>query len=323
MGEFEFIADYLSQLAGKEALGLKDDAAIWAPKMGQDAVITMDTIVEDVHFPKGKFDAELARKLLRVNISDLTAKGADPIGYFMSLSLPREVREQELAKFCDGLARDQEEYGVKLWGGDTTRTLSACSLSVTMIGTVLKGKAVLRSGAKPGDILCVTGTIGDSYLGLSVLYNQLDDEDYDSAFWLQSYHIPNPPFKARHIMGKFARAALDVSDGLLADAGHLARASNVGIDIDLERIPLSMQTKAWLKEYPDPLYRRTELACGGDDYQVLMAVPQSDWDDLQKGCDAFGVMCTQIGAIVEGSSVRCFDAKGNELSEDVTGYTHF
>ncbi len=323
MGEFDFIAEHLVSLAGQEALDLKDDVAVWQPPPKTDAVITMDTIVEGVHFPEGKFDAGIARKLIRVNVSDLTAKGADARGYFMSLALPKWVGEDELANFCAGLARDQQEYGLKLWGGDTTRTKSACVLTATMIGTVPKGKTIHRSTAKTGDLICVTGTIGDGFLGLKTLLNQIGGKHLKGENWLASYHIPNPPFAARRAIRKHASAALDVSDGLIADAGHLALASGVGIELFLGTIPLSSETRAWLLSQPKLQEARAALASGGDDYQALMTVPSKKLPALQSACERDGVVVTVIGKTTKGEGVKCLDSLGGEIMVDKAGYTHF
>ncbi|MEE9271673.1 MAG: thiamine-phosphate kinase [Robiginitomaculum sp.] len=324
MGEFDFIAKHLVKLAGSEALDLKDDVAIWPLSLEQqDAVITMDTIVEGVHFPNGKFDAQLAQKLIRVNISDLVAKGASPLGYFLSLTLPSWVKEEALIDFCKGLAKDQNKYGLVLWGGDTTSTRSDCVLTITMIGTNSLGQTVLRSKASAGDYICVTGTIGDGYLGLKSIYNQLDSAEYEGDEWARLYTVPQPPFEARNIIKQYAKSALDISDGLIADATHLARASKVGIDIDLEKIPLSRSTTLWLNSHPDKYYALTALVNGGDDYQVLMTVNARNWVTMRIACEAVGISCTRIGTITDGDGVRCFDKKGVEIPITFPGYTHF
>jgi len=323
MNEFEFIAKYLSGLAGPEGLDLRDDAAIWKPAKGRDAVISMDTQVEGVHFPDGKFDAQIAEKLIRVNISDLVAKGAEPVGYFLSLTLSEQVDEDALTAFCQGLASAQSTYGIKLWGGDTTRTKQKNVLMVTIIGTVPTGKAVLRSGAKIGDLVCVTGTIGDSYLGLKTVLEQMDDVGSQSDFWTRAYHLPDPPFALRGVIRKYAHAALDISDGLLADAGHIASVSGVGIDIFLTTIPLSTASTRWVLSEPNHQKARLDLASGGDDYQVLMCVAERNITALQKQAGRAGISLTVIGKTTDGDGVKCRDSQGKEVQVDKTGYTHF
>lgn len=323
MDEFGFIAKYLSGLAGPEGLDLKDDAAVWTPPKGLDVVISMDTQVEGVHFPEGKFDAQTAEKLIRVNISDLVAKGADPIGYFLSLTLSEHVDEIALEDFCQGLARGQSTYAIKLWGGDTVRSRGKNVLTMTMIGTVAAGKTVLRAGAKPGDLICVTGNIGDSYLGLKTLLNQMDDFGSQSTFWQQAYHMPNPPFALRKDIGKYAVAALDISDGLLADAAHIADVSGVGMDIFLTTIPLSTASTKWVLGEASHQQARLQLATGGDDYQVLICVSERKISGLKRQANKAGIILTIIGKVTNGSGVKCRDSQGKAIPVDKPGYTHF
>jgi len=323
MGEFEFIQNLLADLAGPEGLGLVDDAAIWSPPRGQDAVITTDTIVEGVHFPVGRFDFELAQKLLRVSVSDLTAKGADPIGYFLSLCLPPWVRPTDLEAFVDGLGNDQAWYGMSLWGGDTVTTKKTCVLSATIIGTVPKGKTVLRTGARAGELLCVSGTIGDAYLGLQSVMKEPAFDNLQTKAWEQAYHVPNPPYSLRETIRKYASACADVSDGLLADAAHIAKASSVGIDVFLGSVPVSLQTRAWLLAQPDIQKARLKLVTGGDDYQTLLSVPQHMLKKLQKAFKVDNIDLTVIGKITEGSQIRCLDDLGREIEVVKAGYQHF
>lgn len=315
MGEFEFIANYLAKIAGVEALDLKDDIALWTPPCDTQAVISMDTIVEGVHFPNGKFDAQLAQKLIRVNVSDIIAKGADPIGYFFSLCTPNTITDENLKSFCKGLAKDQTKYGLKLWGGDTTHTNGPCVLTLTIIGIVPTHCAVLRSGASTGDILCVTGTIGDAYLGLKCALGTLAP----NPTLLTAYHVPQPPYVLRENIRKFASAALDVSDGLIADAGHLAKASNVGLEINISTVPISQHAQNWLSVQEDENFARLELASGGDDYQALMTMPTRQY---QLAIQA-GMAITKIGCAVERKGVSCHDGQGNALKITTHGYTHF
>ncbi|PHR93324.1 MAG: thiamine-phosphate kinase [Robiginitomaculum sp.] len=314
MGEFEFIAEYLAKIAGPEALDLKDDVAIWTPPSGLDVVISMDTLVEGVHFSAGQFDGALAQKLMRVNVSDVIAKGADPVGYFMSLCLPANLSSSTLEDFCTGLERDQNIYGMKLWGGDTTCSDGVCVLSATIIATIPSRKAVRRSGARPGDIMCVSGTIGDAYLGLQIVQGKLDEETH----WLQCYHVPNPPYALRGQIRTYASAALDISDGLIADALHMAKASNVGIEIDLNAVPVSEATRTWLSAQSDEIQARILLVTGGDDYQVLLAIPPDQYKQAVRD-----MPITKIGTVTQGMGVVCHDGQGNEIAVQKPGYTHF
>ena len=319
MDEFEFISKYLTRLCGPEALDLKDDVAVWTPPPNVDAIISMDTIVEGVHFPDGKFDAEIAQKLIRVNISDLVAKGADPVGYFLSLSLSKHVSENNLNTFCDGLARDQQRFGLKLWGGDTTSTSGVNVLGLTIIGTIPHGRAVLRRGAKLGDFICVTGNIGDAYLGLKVVMGEIKSTETDLNHWINSYHVPNPPFAMRHKIREFASAALDVSDGLIADAGHLSRASKIGIRIELDTIPFSPETRDWAAKQDSKTAAIESLVTGGDDYQVLLSLSEANYNAAIKA----GLTMTKIGMVTHGNGIVCTDANGQIVDVKKTGYTHF
>lgn len=325
MDEFEFIAQHLVQLSGDEALGLQDDVAIWSPPKGMDAVISMDTLVEGVHYPKGKFDAELAQKLLAVNVSDLTAKGADVQGYFLSLALASSIDRSTLGDFCIGLGVVQNMYSLALWGGDTTKSEENTVLTITIVGTVPKGEAVKRSGAQSGDALCVTGTIGDAFLGLKAHLKQLDNDMSASSLnhLNDAYNLPQPPYMFRQGIRKFATAALDVSDGLIADAGHLAHASNVGLEIDFSEIPLSEVSRNWLSEQSDEIEAVIQLATGGDDYQSLMSIAAANLDNARKIANAKGIKLTEIGRVVEGVGVTCLDREGNSISIEKPGFTHF
>lgn len=315
MGEFEFIAEHLARLAGDEALDLKDDVALWTPPVGYDVVLSMDTLVEGVHFPMGQFDAQLAQKLIRVNVSDIVAKGATPVGYLLSLCLPKNVDEVALKSFCKGLDMDQAKYNMKLWGGDTTRTKSNCVLSLTIIATTRENQAILRSTANIGDVICVTGTIGDAWLGLQIVQGQISE----NADLRTSYYLPSPPYEARPFIRKYASAALDISDGLIADATHLAKASGVKLEIDISTVPFSTAAQEWLNYQSDLVQARIGLCTGGDDYQTLMTMSEQAFDEAVSS----GLQVTKIGHVVSGAGVVCHDGHGNTLAIDKVGYTHF
>jgi thiamine-monophosphate kinase len=320
MDEFAFIAQYLAGIAGPEALDLKDDAALWSPPKGMDAVMSLDTIIEGVHFPVGKFDAEIARKLLRVNISDMVAKGAKPLGYLLSLTLPKSLDIASLESFCAGLAQDQHEFDVRLWGGDTTRSIhDNCVLSITMIGALPVGQIVRRAGAHIGDAIYVSGHIGEAYLGLKIIKNQIDMKAYETDGWLEKYHIPCPPFAQIEFIRRYASAALDISDGLVADAQHLADQSNMCLEIDLREIPLSEATQSWLADQPDTNNALVKLVTGGDDYQVLMCAPKSLAEHTKYVNSGF----TKIGRVTQGNGVKTTGCNGKLVEISQKGYTHF
>ncbi len=248
LGEFELIARYLAPLAEGEpgALGLRDDAAVISPPAGRDLVLAADALVEGVHFLPTDPPGLVARKLLRVNLSDLAAMGARPCGYLMTAAWPKGRAEAWIADFAAGLARDQEIFGIGLLGGDTTGTPGPLSLSLTAVGTTPSGRRLERGGARAGDSLYVSGTLGDGALGLRVLQGALDGLDTAERDWLiDRYRLPRP----RLALGEsllaqgLASAAIDVSDGLVADVGHLAAAS--GLAARIEAAAFSYSSTCW------------------------------------------------------------------------------
>ena len=334
MGEFDFIATYLAPLAGPPGLGLLDDAAIFSPPAGRDLVITKDAMAEGVHFPMGHWGADTAEKLLRVNLSDLAAKGALPLGYFLSLSLPKAFDGRWGKGFALGLKTLQDEFDFTVWGGDTTRAPGPMVISATVIGSVPSGTAVRRAGAKPGDALLVTGTIGDATLGLDIVLGQETGRKVSAAtgeaiwHWEQAYYRPQPRIALRRLLRAHASAALDVSDGLIADAGHLAKASDVALEIDVDAVPLSTSTQMWLAAQDERKVGLSRLLTGGDDYEILCTVSQASVDTFISGAARLGIPVTQIGHVGHGSAsadrrVRPRDSSGLVWDFEVAGYQHF
>src|SRR5690242_11974455 len=244
--EFGLIARHFRPLAGPGALDLRDDTALLTPPAGRELVLTVDAMVAGVHFLPDDPPDLVGRKLLRVNLSDLAAKGAAPIGYLMTVSAPKDTPESWFAGFAAGLAQDQVRYGVTLLGGDTTSTPGPISLSLTIIGHVAAGTAIRRSGARPGDDIWVTGTIGDGALGLQVVLGRLAD---GSGFLLDRYRLPQP--RVGLVLAGIASAGMDVSDGLVQDLGHICAAGGVGAEIQADAVPLSDAARvagpAWLE----------------------------------------------------------------------------
>ncbi|WP_374570220.1 thiamine-phosphate kinase [Phenylobacterium sp.] len=296
--EFGQIARLFRPLArgAPEALDLLDDAAVIPQRPGFDLVVTKDAVVEGVHFPKGERPELIARKLLRVNLSDLAAKAAEPWGYFLAVSWPPAAGWPARQAFASGLATDGEAYGLTLLGGDTTSTPGPLTASVTMLGWVPAGAMVRRSGARPGDKLMVSGPIGDGWLGLRAALGELDDPD---GYLAGRYRLPEPRVDLRQALLDHASAAADVSDGLIADAGHIAEASGVGLRMDLDLAPLSDAARAWLDRQPDRAAARLRLASGGDDYQVVCTAPAADAHAL--GLTVIGEVTAEPGlAVVAG-----------------------
>ena len=311
--EFALIAKYFRPLAGAGSLDLRDDAALLTPPPGRDLVLTADAMVGGVHFLPDDPPDLIGRKLLRVNLSDLAAKGATPLGYLMTVSIPRATPESWFAGFTSGLAQDQLEFNVTLLGGDTTSTPGPISLSLTIIGHVAPGMAVHRSGASAGDGIWVTGTIGDGALGLAVATGRLVDP---TGFLLGRYRLPQP--RTGLAIGGIASAGMDISDGLIQDLGHICRASNLRATIEAALVPLSSQARAagdgWLET----------CLTGGDDYELLLAVPPSREVTLQAAAAARGVSVTRIGAFHSGpAQVKVLAANGEPLALTKGGWSHF
>ncbi len=316
--EFDLIARHFRPLAGEGSLGLSDDAAVFVPPAGRALVVAADAMVAGVHFlPDDPADG-VGRKLLRVNLSDLAAMGAAPFGFLMTVSAPAGTPDSWFAGFAAGLAADQAAFGVRLLGGDTTSTPGAMTLSLTVLGSVVPGRAVLRSGARAGDGVWVSGTIGDGALGLDALRGRVADAD---GFLAGRYRRPEPRVGLGLRLFGVASAAMDVSDGLVADLGHLCRASGVGAAVEAELVPLSGAARAAV----GAMGMRAGLErClgGGDDYELLLAVPGEREAALVAAAAACGVEVTRIGRFEAGEGVRV--ALGGETMGLVrAGWSHF
>ena len=325
--EFELIKTFFAPLAGDPgSLGLTDDAAVLTPRKGHDLVLTKDVLAADVHFFAADPPEAIAAKALRVNLSDLAAKGAQPRGYLLGLALPDAWEMDWLRRFCQGLEKDQDTYAVQLLGGDTISANGGLQVSVTAIGEVPTGCAVRRTGALPGDFVYVTGTIGDGAAGLK----ERMDPIWAATLGLSSEHIahirdryllPLPRTMIAATLVRHASAAMDISDGLFADAGHLARASQTGLSIDLEKIPLSPALRQIAGEN-----RETMLSClnGGDDYEILAAVPASKTDEFESECDQLGAPATLIGEVnSDAGTVKILEGGIVVPFEPAGGFRHF
>lgn len=321
-GEFALIAEIFAPLAtDPNAFGLTDDAAIIAPAPGKDLVVTADMLIAGVHFFADDAADHIARKMLRVNLSDLAAKGATPHAYLLTVALPHEVRLRWLRDFAGGLRADQRQFGISLLGGDTTATAGPLTLSVTAMGFVPEGRMLRRAGASNGDGIYVTGSIGDSVLGLAVRRHGApagmarDDAEY----LLERYLLPRPRVALAPFLAGLAHAAIDISDGLAADLGHLCKASGVGARIVAGSVPLSEAAGRALAGGATGL---AQLFSGGDDYELLLAVPDAAASELRRHCDLLRVPLTRIGQFTSGSEVVFLDAAGAELAMDSGGYRH-
>lgn len=317
-GEFGLIARHFRPLAGPGGLDLGDDAALLDPPPGRTLVLAADAMVAGVHFLPDDPPETIGRKLLRVNLSDLAAMGAAPLGYLMTTAFPTDIDEAWIAGFVAGLAADQREFGLSVLGGDTVSTPGPLTLSLTILGHVAPGAALRRGGARPGDGIWVSGTIGDGALGLRAIRGQVAD---DAAGHLAGrYRLPRPRLALGQALAGVARAAMDVSDGLVQDLGHLCRAAGCGAVIAADAVPLSAPARAALAA--DPALLATILA-GGDDYELLFAVAPGDSARVAVAGRLAGVPVTCIGHFAAGAGVRVRDAAGHDLALDRAGWSHF
>lgn len=310
--EFRLIARHFRPLAGTGALDLLDDAAVLAPPPGRELVLTADAMVSGVHFLPDDPSDTVGAKLLRVSLSDLAAMGATPLGYLMTVSVPPDTPDTWLAGFAAGLKRDQERYGLALLGGDTSSTPGPIGLSLTAIGHVAPGEALRRTGARVGDEVWVTGTIGDGALGLLALRGQVPDPDGALA---DRYRLPRP--RLGLALHGIASAGMDVSDGLVQDLGHLCRAAGLGAELQAGAVPLSAAARA-----AGPAWLTTCLT-GGDDYELLLAVAPERADALRAEAARAGIEVTPIGRFVAASGVRVLDTAGAALVLERPGWSHF
>ncbi|MCE9522347.1 MAG: thiamine-phosphate kinase [Alphaproteobacteria bacterium] len=323
LGEFELIAKYFAPLAGKEAgaFGLKDDAAYLRPTAGKDLVLTTDAIVAGVHFLPGDPANEIAQKALRVNISDLAAKGATPRVYLLTLALPPAIDEPWLKSFAAGLKRDQAHFGVTLVGGDTVATPGPLTISVTAIGEVPQGHMLTRAGAQLEDDIWVSGTIGDAALGLRVGQGELVDfDDKHRATVLARYRVPEPRLKFGMLLHGIAHACLDVSDGLIADLGHMSEQSGLGVIVEAGAVPLSAAARAATAAKRMSL---SELLTGGDDYELVVAAPVSRRKRIMALAERTKTKLSRIGRTTKGREVLVMGAGGERLNFERRGFTHF
>jgi thiamine-monophosphate kinase len=321
-GEFELIAKYFAPLAKGEpgALGLKDDAAYLKARPGHDLVLTTDAIVAGVHFLPDDPPETVGRKALRVNLSDLAAKGAVPRGYLLTLTLSNDVEEAWVAAFAKGLKADQAKFGIALLGGDTTATPGVTTINVAAIGEVPSGKMLMRSGAKLGDDVWVSGTIGDAALGLKLLKgDSLALSKAHRASVVARYRVPEPRSAVGSALTSLAHACIDVSDGLIADLGHICEVSGVGVEIAVRDVPLSKAAKAAIQQGVNA----TELLSGGDDYELAFAAPPSARGRLLDLAAETKVALTRIGRVVAGRGATALGAEGKPVRIGRAGYTHF
>jgi len=322
-GEFELIERYFRPLAGDPgAVSLTDDAAVYNPPHGEEVVLKADLIAEHIHFFPDDPPRSIAHKALRVNLSDLAAKGATPVGYLLSLALKEDWTEDWIAGFASGLAADQARYGVTLFGGDTSRAAGGTVVSVAAFGRAPVGSIVRRAGAKSGDIVFVSGTIGDAGLGLRVRVGTIDamPAGKSADHLLDRYLHPQPRVELAPVIRRFATASLDVSDGLVGDFAHICKQSGVGGEIDADSVPLSAAAKALVASDPTAL---ATVLTGGEDFEILATVRASDADAFALAAAEAGVPVTPVGRVVAGRGPPVVLGRDGPIRLDQFGYTHF
>ena len=317
LGEFELIDRLIKPLARgfPGALGLSDDAALVRLPEGSELVVAADAMVAGVHFLPDDPPGLIAGKLLRVNLSDLAAMGADGLGYLVTFARPAALDDAWLAAFWHGLAVDQARFGVHLLGGDTVSTTGPLALSLTVLGTAPQGAALLRSGARPGDEIWVSGTLGEAALGLRILRGLAVTEEQALPL-VDRYRTPRPRLALGRALRGLAHAAIDVSDGLLADLGHILETSQVGAQLEVERLPIS----AVARSVPDAL---NAALTGGDDYELLFTAPPEAAARVAALATA-EVPLTRIGVVTAAPGVVVLDRDGRPLSTAPRGgWQHF
>jgi thiamine-monophosphate kinase len=323
--EDSLIARYFRPLATDPgAFNLGDDAAI-LKALSEDIVVTTDAIVEGVHFLDDDPPDTIARKALRVNLSDLAAKGASPAGFVLTLAL-RAADDAWLTSFARGLGSDAGLFGCPLLGGDTVATPGPLMISITAFGRVPAGQMIRRNGAKPGDRVVVTGTIGDAALGLDILKGGavaavLASDAAAKAMLVGRYRVPQPRNALAAAVRDHAHAAMDVSDGLAGDLAKLCAASGVSAVIDAPGIPLSAPAAALLAHGTVGI---EAIVSGGDDYEILCAIPEDRFEAFAQAAGTAGVAVTSIGTVIAGEAApRFLDGEGREIALKRLSYSHF
>ncbi|HKK05699.1 MAG TPA: thiamine-phosphate kinase [Gammaproteobacteria bacterium] len=319
VSEFEIIARYFAAHPGRRGdvvLGIGDDAALLRVPPDQDLVLAVDTLVSGVHFPTDTAPEDIGYKALAVNLSDLAAMGAVPAWFSLALTLP-EADEEWLAGFAGGLFELADAHGLALIGGDTTR--GPLTVTVQVAGFVPSGSALHRAGARPGDIVCVTGTLGDAALGLQVVQGRLDRGPQDNLYLRQRLNRPIPRVSAGRALRERAHAGIDISDGLAADLGHLLEAGGVGVRLELDALPLSDAFRRYLADAPESEQALALALTGGDDYELCVCLAPEAYESLP----ALDVPLTRVGTVEAAAGLRCVDGAGRELAVASGGYRHF
>jgi thiamine-monophosphate kinase len=316
LSEFNLIERFFSRPTLSATLGVGDDAALLAVSPGMELAISTDMLVAGTHFFPDTDPRKLGWKTLAVNISDLAAMGAQPRWATLALALP-EADERWIAAYADGFFKCAGQYGVELIGGDTT--CGPLNLSVTILGEVPKQQALRRDAARPGDDIWVSGTLGGAALGLAALQNKVQLDETDLAHCLRALETPQPRVALGLALRGIAHAAIDISDGLLADLGHILGRSNLGAEICFNALPVNLALVPWLAEE----WARACMLAGGDDYELCFTASPERRDDIAAIGSRLSLPLARIGSIMENMALHLLDEGGGRMQTDRAGYDHF
>jgi thiamine-monophosphate kinase len=326
--EGDLIAAYFAKLAGAGAFGLRDDAALLAEKPGCDIVVTTDMLIASVHFFSNDPPDAIARKALRVNLSDLAAKAAEPLGFLLGLALPEDWTQAWLAGFSQGLGEDAAAYKCPLLGGDTVKAIGGTVISITAFGAVPADSMIMRGGVEAGDQIYVSGTIGDASLGLKLRLNAVEDAAWggnlsaeETAYLAGRYLLPQPRLSLRNALRAHAHAAIDISDGFAGDLTKMLRLTGMTAEVLIANVPLSTAAQTALRTAPS----LTEtILTGGDDYEILCAVPVARCVSFEAEAASAGVLITLVAIAVAGEEPPAFkDKDGKTLAFARPSFLHF
>ena len=321
--EFELIAAALAPLASREpgALGLTDDAAVLDIPERSALVATTDMAIEGVHFLADDPPGDVGRKVLRFNLSDLAAMGASPLYYLLSIAVPPDRADAWMRALVEGLAEDQKQFGIVLVGGDTTSTSGPVSISITALGRAGRPGAITRGGAGVGDRIFVSGQIGDAMIGLRDLQGEISGLPPADARWFHGrYRLPTPRLELGRRLNDVATAAIDISDGLAADLGHICATSGVGATIAGDRVPLSEPGQRAIAAGKLAL---PDILAGGDDYELAFTAPKDARSEVAAMSKEIGLPLTDIGEIERKDGLRVVDGRGAAISLEKAGFDHF
>jgi thiamine-monophosphate kinase len=321
--EFELIARYFSDLGCQPShssltvdLGVGDDCALLSLSSNQQLALSLDTLVEGIHFPENAAPYLIAQRALSAAVSDLAAMGATPAVFTLALTLPR-IDENWLEQFSQGLAECAAQYQIRLIGGDTTR--GALSISIQVHGTLATGRMLKRSGAEVGDLVFVSGTLGDAAAALAVIEGRLKVDDQQSKYFMQRFYQPTARIMLGQSLVGVASAAIDVSDGLLADLAHITSASQLGAEVYASQLPVSPELQA----VTDGESANRYALIGGDDYELCFTVAPQHREQIKEFAELFDLPLTEVGRITAGQGVSCLAANGETINFSQKGYQHF